>query len=78
MHPASERLHRAFIERAPDHARRQRALAAHVHAAVAKQTRRGWRMHWLGAAPIDAAIALAVALDRAEHVAEPVKLLGWL
>jgi hypothetical protein len=29
------------------------------------------------AAPIDAAIALAVALDRAEHVAEPVKLLGW-
>jgi hypothetical protein len=28
--------------------------------------------------PIDAVIALAIALDRAEHVEQPVQLLGWL
>jgi hypothetical protein len=28
--------------------------------------------------PADAAVALAMAVDRAEHRAEPVQLLGWL
>lgn len=47
-------------------------------AKVAKQTRRGWRLHRPGHEPIDAAIAPAIALDRAQHVEPPVQLLGWL
>ncbi len=77
---ASERLYRAVIERRLVHDGDQ-DLAAHVHAAVAKQVRRGWRLHRGDrSAPIDAAISLAMALDRAEHreAQEPVKLLGWL
>jgi phage terminase large subunit-like protein len=77
MIPASERLHRAVIERRLVHDGNPE-LAEHVHAAVAKHTRRGWRLHRAGAEPIDAAVALAIALDRAEHVGEPVQLLGWL
>ena len=54
-------------------------LAAHIHAAAAKQTRRGWRLYRPERSePIDAAIALAMSLDRAEHRPEPVALLGWL
>jgi hypothetical protein len=40
--------------------------------------RRGWRLYRAGAEPIDAVISLAIALDRAEHQDEPVRLLGWL
>lgn len=64
MQPASERLHRAIIERRLTHDG-DAELAAHVHAATAKQTRRGWRLHRPGSEPIDAAVALAIALDRA-------------
>jgi hypothetical protein len=39
---------------------------------------RGWRFHRPGADPIDAVVALAIGLDRAEHVQPPVQLLGWL
>ena len=77
MQPASERLHRAVTEKRLVHDGNP-VLAAHVHAAVAKQTRRRWRLHRAGAEPIDAAVALAIALDRAEHVEAPVQLLGWL
>ena len=37
-----------------------------------------WRLHRAGRDPIDAVIALAMALDRAEHREEPVRMLGWL
>jgi phage terminase large subunit-like protein len=77
MCPASERLYRAVMERRIVHDGHPQ-LAAHVRTAVAKQKRRGWRLHRAGREPIDAVIALAVALDRAEHAEEPVKLLGWL
>lgn len=77
MQPASERLYRAVTERRLVHDGHPE-LAAHVHAAVAKQTRRGWRLHRPGSEPIDAAVALAIALERAEHVEPPVQLLGWL
>jgi dihydroorotase-like cyclic amidohydrolase len=53
-------------------------LASHVRTAVAKQKRSGWRLHRAGRDPIDAVIALAMALDRAEHRDEPVRMLGWL
>jgi phage terminase large subunit-like protein len=78
MQPASERrLYRAVTERRLIHDGNPE-LAAHVHAAVAKQTRRAWRVHRPGAEPIDAVVALAIALDRAEYVEQPVQLLGWL
>jgi hypothetical protein len=50
-----------------------------VAAAVARDTPRGWRIdkpH--GRAQIDALIALAMAVERAEQRPEPVRLLGWL
>jgi phage terminase large subunit-like protein len=77
MQPASERLYRAVTEGRLVHDG-DPVLAQHVHAAVAKQTRRGWRLHRPGAEPIDAAVALAIGLDRAEHVEPPVQLLGWI
>jgi phage terminase large subunit-like protein len=78
MQPASERLHRAVTERRLVHDGHPE-LAEHVHAALAKTTRRGWRLHRPSDdRPIDAVIALAIALDRAEHVEQPVQLLGWL
>jgi hypothetical protein len=49
-----------------------------VDAAVAKQTRRGWRPHHPGGKPIGDAVALAIALERAEHVEPPVALRGWV
>ena len=40
---------------------------------------RGWRLERAHrSAPIDAVIALAMALERAERKPEPVELLGWL
>jgi phage terminase large subunit-like protein len=75
--PASERLYRAVVEGRIVHDGHPQ-LAAHVRTAVAKQKRSGWRLHRAGRDPIDAVIALAMALDRAEHVQQPVQLLGWL
>src|SRR5581483_7235587 len=40
--------------------------------------RRGWRIDRAGAAPVDGVVALAMALDRAQHVQAAVGLLGWL
>jgi hypothetical protein len=54
-------------------------LNAHVAAAIARHGRRGWRLDKANRADkIDAAIALAMALDRIENQPEPAKLLGWL
>jgi len=46
---------------------------------VARHSRRGWRIEKPNPRTnIDAMIALAMALERAEHRPEPVELLGWL
>jgi hypothetical protein len=44
-----------------------------------RQTRRGWRLDKPERSlNIDALVALAMALERAELKPEPVRLLGWL
>jgi phage terminase large subunit-like protein len=79
--PASERLSAAILEQRLRHPG-DPVLDAHVAAAVAKQTQRGARIAHAGGrhacARIDAVIALAVAVDRAENQPEPAKLLGYL
>jgi phage terminase large subunit-like protein len=79
--PASERLSAAILERRLRHPG-DPVLDAHVHAAVTKQTQRGGRIAHAGgrhtSKRIDAVIAMAMAVDRAENRPEPVKLLGWL
>lgn len=75
----SEGLHGAIVAGRlvhPDHP----TLNQHVAAAVAKQTPRGWRLDKsTDAVQIDALIALAMAVSRAEQPApEPARLLGWL
>lgn len=79
--PASERLSAAILERRLRHPG-DPVLDAHVAAAVAKQTQRGARIAHAGGRHssnrIDAVIALAMALDRAENQPEPVRMLGWL
>jgi len=77
MTVASERLHQAVVERRLRH-RGFPQLDRHIAAATAKQTGRGWRLDRASADPIDACIALAIAVDRAQHITEPVRLLGWL
>jgi len=78
MIPASARLHAAIVEQRltlPDGPE----LARHASDAVARHSRRGWRVDKPHArANIDAIIALAMAVERAEQKPEPVTLLGWL
>ena len=78
MIPASARLHAAVVERRlnlPD----DRELARHAADAIARHSRRGWRIDKPNPrANIDAMIALAMAVERAEHKPEPIELLGWL
>jgi phage terminase large subunit-like protein len=78
MTVASEGLHSAVVEgrlRHPGHP----DLDRHVAAAVARKTGRGWRLDKIARdAQIDAAIALAMAVERAQFRPEPVQLLGWL
>ncbi|MEJ7569644.1 MAG: hypothetical protein WKF41_15435 [Gaiellaceae bacterium] len=58
---------------------RKSRAAAQVAAAIAKRTGRGWRLDKsTHDAQIDATVALAIAVDRAQYEAEPVRLLGWL
>jgi HNH endonuclease len=68
--PASERLSAAILERRLRHPG-DPVLERHVAAAVAKQTQRGARIAHAGgrhtSARIDAVIALAMAVDRAEN-----------
>jgi hypothetical protein len=78
MIPASARLDAAIIERRimlPD----DQELARHASEAIARHSRRGWRIDKPNPrANIDAVIALPMAVERAEQVPEPVELLGWL
>ena len=54
-------------------------LARHVADAIARHSRRGWRIDKPSARThIDAMIALCMAVERAEYQPEPVELLGWL
>lgn len=78
MVPASERLYAAIIEQRLTHAN-DPELNAHVAGAVAKQTNRGWRIDKSErSAQIDAVVALAMAIERAEFRPQPVELIGWL
>ena len=78
MIPASARLHAAIVEQRvtlPDDAE----LARHASDTVARHSRRGWRIDKPNPrANIDAIIALAMAVERAEHKPAPVEVLGWL
>ena len=78
MIPASTRLHAAITQKRltlpgdPE-------LASHAAHAIARHSRRGWRLDKAARTDnIDALIALAMALERAEHRPDPVELLGWL
>jgi phage terminase large subunit-like protein len=78
MLPASDRLYRAIVEQRltlPDHPE----LRAHAGAAIAKHSRRGWRIDKAGRSDnIDAIVALAMAVDAKEQAPEPVRVLGWI
>ncbi len=80
MGQMSENLHSAIVSkrlRHPDHP----TLNQHIANAVAIEAPRGWRLSKPSDdAPIDAAIALGLAVERAEQRPEQreVKLLGWL
>jgi phage terminase large subunit-like protein len=78
MIPACERLYDAIVHRQLVHPDDPN-LNRHVHAAVARHSRRGWRLEKPDRTTnIDAAVALAMAVDRAAYAPEPVELLGWL
>ena len=78
MIPASERLYRAVVERRPT-LPDDDELRQHAATAVAKHSRRGWRIDKTARSDnIDAIIALCMVLDRAEFEAEPVRMLGWV
>ena len=79
MVPASVRLHAAIVEgrlTLPD----DPELASHAANTIARHSRRGWRID--KASPrdhMDAIVALAMALERAEQpAAAPTRLVGWL
>jgi phage terminase large subunit-like protein len=78
MIPASHTLHAAIVEHRitlPD----DRELAHHAADTIARYGRRGWRIDKpRKEINIDAIVALAMAVDRAEHKPAPVELVGWL
>jgi phage terminase large subunit-like protein len=78
MCPASDRLRRAIIEQRitlPD----DPELARHAANAVQRQGRRGWRLDKPDrSSPIDAMVALAMALERAEQPVPEVKVVAWV
>ncbi len=78
MIPASKRLLDAVLEHRLVHGD-DPDLNRHVHAAIARHSRRGWRLDRAERSePIDGVVALCMAVDRAQHRAEPVRLLGWI
>jgi hypothetical protein len=79
MIPASARLHAAITERrltVPNHP----GLARHAADAIARHSRRGWRIDKPNPRTnIDAVIALAMAVERAEQPPPPAaRVVGWL
>jgi phage terminase large subunit-like protein len=73
-----ERVYRAVAQGRITHPN-DPSLNAHVANAVAKDGPRGWRLEKRHrTASIDALVALALALERAEAKPAPVELLGWL
>jgi len=79
MVPASELLYAAVKEKRLTHAN-DPDLNRHLAAVVARQTERGPRLDKAKSRhEIDGAVALAMAIDRAEAPKpEPARLLGWL
>lgn len=78
MVPASERLHAAIVERRLTHGD-DPDLNAHVAAAIAKQTSRGWRIDKATKEDqVDAVVALAMAVDRATQLERRARLIGWI
>jgi phage terminase large subunit-like protein len=74
----SENLHRVIAERELRHPG-DPALDRQVAAVVARRAGRGWRLDKLEReSQIDAAVALAMAAERAQHRPAPAKLVGWL
>ncbi len=79
--PASAALHKAIVNRElvlPDDPK----LREHAGNAIAKQSRRGWRIDKPGRSQtsgnIDGVVALMVAYDIKENAPEPVQVLGWI
>lgn len=78
MVPASDRLYRAVIDQKLT-LPADGLFARHAADAVARHSRRGWRIDKTRRADnIDAIIALCMALDRRDNQPEPAQLLGWL
>ena len=78
MVPASERLYAAVVEGRLTHGN-DPELNRHVAGAIAKQTPRGWRLDKSErSAQIDAVVALAMAVERAEQPVPEARVLGWL
>jgi len=77
MIPASDRLYRAVVEQRltlPDNPE----LRAHAHAAIARHSRRGWRLDKSQRSDnIDAIIAMCMALEAAENQPAEFELLGY-
>lgn len=79
MVPASVRLHAAIVERRltlPDDSE----LARHAANTIARHSRRGWRVDKANPRDhMDAIVALAMAVDRAEQPPpQPARLVGWI
>jgi phage terminase large subunit-like protein len=78
MIPASNRLHEAITESrllVPD----DPELRAHAANAVAKHSRRGWRIDKpRKEIHIDAIIALCMALEQTQQPAQELEFVGWL
>jgi hypothetical protein len=76
--PASQRLYDADVNGnlvLPD----LPELAQHAAAAIAKHSRRGWRVDRPNPrVEIDGITALIMALDRFENRPAPVELVGWI
>jgi phage terminase large subunit-like protein len=78
MIPACERLYDAIVQQRLVHSD-DPDLNRHVHAAVARHTRRGWRLEKPDRTTnIEAAVALAMAVQAHAYQPETVELLGWL
>jgi phage terminase large subunit-like protein len=77
MIPACERLYDAVVHKRITHS--DDPDLAHVHAAAARHSRRGWRLDKPDrSSNIDAAVALAMSVEAHSLQPEPVEVIGWL